>query len=97
MSERGKQIIANMAAKLAPTQQNKILGAATLTMRGSVRRCGARVSPQTGSLSPDALMEFLHSQGLQPGLISAKGVAKQTRSLRTPRHRAVLRAVGPGC
>ena len=25
MSDRGKQIIANMAAKLAPTQQNKIL------------------------------------------------------------------------
>jgi len=25
MSERGKQIIANMAAKLAPTQQNKVL------------------------------------------------------------------------
>jgi hypothetical protein len=25
MSDRGKQIIANMAAKLAPTQQNKVL------------------------------------------------------------------------
>jgi len=25
MSDRGKQIIANMAAKLAPTRQNKIL------------------------------------------------------------------------
>ena len=46
MRPQGKQIIARMAAKLAPTQQNKILVMALRTTPRSVRHCSNRALPQ---------------------------------------------------
>ena len=76
MSAQGKQIIAKMASQLAPSQQNK------LVVNGFTDN--APVGPQlqaqgvTSNLilsqkRAETVMQYLASQGLNPGLISAKG------------------------
>jgi len=76
MSDRGKQIIANMAAKLAPTQQNKILVSGytdNAPIGPALQRQGITSNQDLSQKRAENVMEFLISQGVKPDLISAKG------------------------
>lgn len=98
MSDRGKQIIANMTAKLAPTQQNKILVSGytdNAPIGPALQRQGITSNQDLSQKRAENVMEFIISQGVNPNLISAQGfgdtnpVAPNT----TPQGRAQNRRV----
>ena len=98
MSDRGKQIIANMAAKLAPTQQNKILVSGytdNAPIGAALRREGITSNQILSQKRAENVMEFIISQGVQPSLISAKGFGETdpVASNTTPQGRAQNRRV----
>jgi chemotaxis protein MotB len=98
MSDRGKQIIGNMAAKLAPTQQNKILVSGytdNAPIGPALRREGIASNPLLSQKRAENVMEFIISQGVQPSLISAKGFGETdpVASNTTPQGRAQNRRV----
>ena len=76
MRPEGKQIIATMAAKLAPTQQNKILvnGYTDNAPIGlELQRQGVTSNQILSQKRADSVMQYLISQGLMPDLVSAHG------------------------
>ena len=76
MSARGKQIIATMAAKLAPTQQNKILVSGytdSAPVGPALQRHGVASNDELSQKRADTVMQYLISQGLSPNLVSAQG------------------------
>jgi chemotaxis protein MotB len=76
ISPQGKQIIANMAAKLAPTQQNKIIvnGYTDNAPIGpELQREGITSNQILSQKRAENVMQFLISQGLKPDLVSAQG------------------------
>jgi chemotaxis protein MotB len=76
MKEQGKAIIARMASKLAPTQQNKILvnGYTDNTPIGpALAREGVTSNQILSEKRAQAVMEFLISQGVNPNLVEAHG------------------------
>lgn len=76
MSARGQQIIAGFAQKLAPTQQNKLLvsGYTDNTPVGAaLQRQGVTSNQELSQKRADAVMAYLVSQGVNPGMIEAKG------------------------
>ena len=98
MSERGKQIIANMAAKLAPTQQNKVLVSGYTDNKpvgAALARQGITSNQDLSQKRADNVMAFLISQGVKPDLISAKGFgdADPVASNDTPQGRSQNRRV----
>jgi len=98
MSDRGKQIIANMAAKLAPTQQNKILVSGytdNAPIGPALRQQGITSNQDLSQKRAENVMEFVISQGVKPDLISAKGFgdADAVASNATPQGRAQNRRV----
>ena len=98
MSERGKQIIATMAAKLAPTQQNKILVAGytdNAPIGPALRREGITSNQILSQKRAENVMEFLISQGVKPDLIAAQGFGdtNPVASNNTPKGRAQNRRV----
>ena len=79
MSARGQQIIAGFAQKLAPTQQNKLLvsGYTDNTPIGpDLQRQGVTSNQELSQKRADAVMAFLVSQGVNPGLVDAKGIRR---------------------
>jgi chemotaxis protein MotB len=73
---QGKQIIANMAAKLAPTQQNKIIvnGYTDNAPVGpELQRQGITSNQILSQKRAENVMQYLISQGLRPDLVSAQG------------------------
>ena len=105
MSARGQQIIAGFAAKLAPTQQNKLLvsGYTDNTPIGpDLQRQGIDSNQTLSQKRADNVMQFLISQGVKPDLISAKGfgdadpiAANSTASGRAKNRRVELSLAGP--
>ena len=98
MSDRGKQIIAGMAAKLAPTQQNKILVSGytdTRPVGPALERQGITSNQDLSQKRAEDVMQFLISQGVKPELISAQGFgdANPVASNDTPQGRAQNRRV----
>jgi chemotaxis protein MotB len=98
MSERGKQIIATMAAKLAPTQQNKILVAGytdNAPVGPALQREGITSNQILSQKRAENVMEFLISQGVKPDLITAQGFGDSgpVASNDTPKGRAQNRRV----
>ena len=98
MSDRGKQIIAGMAAKLAPTQQNKILVSGytdNRPVRPALERQGITSNQDLSQKRAEDVMQFLISQGVKPELISAQGFgdANPVASNDTPQGRAQNRRV----
>jgi len=98
MSDRGKQIIANMAAKLAPSQQNKVLVSGYTDNKPvgpALARQGITSNQDFSQKRADDVMQFLISQGVKPGLISAQGFgdANPVASNGTPQGRAQNRRV----
>ena len=96
MNDRGQQIIANMASKLAPTQQNPILVSGytdNAPIGPALQREGITSNQILSQKRAENVMEFIISQGAKPDLVSAKGFGDLIRSLRTLRHRAARRTV----
>jgi chemotaxis protein MotB len=76
MSNRGKQIISTMAAKLAPTQQNKILVSGytdNAPIGAALRARGVTSNQELSQRRADNVIQYLISQGLNANLVSAKG------------------------
>jgi chemotaxis protein MotB len=76
MREQGKQIIANMAAKLAPTQQNHVLVSGytdNAPIGAALQRQGVTSNEILSQKRAESVMAFLVSQGVKPDLVSAKG------------------------
>jgi chemotaxis protein MotB len=76
MSDRGKQIIASFAAKLAPTQQNKILVSGytdNAPIGRALQRQGVTSNQILSQKRAENVMAFITSQGIKPDLISAQG------------------------
>jgi hypothetical protein len=76
ISDRGKQIISTIAAKLAPTQQNKILVAGYTDnnpVGPALQRQGITSTQDLSQKRAENVTEFIISQGVKPDLITAKG------------------------
>jgi len=107
MSDRGKQIIANMATKLAPTQQNKILVSGytdNAPIGPALQRQGITSNQDLSQKRAENVMEFLISQGVKPDLISAKGFGEadpvatnDTAKGRAQNRRVELSVPASGC
>ena len=75
MSDRGKQIIAGFAAKLAPTQQNKILVSGytdNAPIGAALRREGITSNEILSQKRAENVVAFLLSQGIKPDLIGGR-------------------------
>jgi chemotaxis protein MotB len=107
MSDRGKQIIANLAAKLASTQQNKILVSGytdNAPIGPALQRQGITSNQILSQKRAENVMEFLLSQGAKPDLISAQGfgdgnpvASNDTAQGRAQNRRVELSVAGSGC
>ena len=107
MNDRGKQIITNMAAKLAPTQQNKILVSGYTDNKPvgpALERRGVTSNQDLSQKRADNVMAFLISQGVKPDLISAKGfgdadpvASNDTTQGRAQNRRVELSVPGSAC
>jgi chemotaxis protein MotB len=76
MRPQGQQIIANLAKKLAPTQQNKIMVSGytdNAPIGPALKREGVTSNQELSQKRADAVMQYLISQGVKPDLISAQG------------------------
>jgi chemotaxis protein MotB len=98
MSPQGKQIIARFAAKLAPTQQNKLLvnGYTDNAPIGpALARQGVTSNQILSQKRADNVMQFLISQGVKPDLVQGRGYgdADPIASNATPAGRAQNRRV----
>jgi chemotaxis protein MotB len=107
MSEQGKQVIANMAAKLAPTQQNHVLVSGytdNAPIGRALERQGITSNEILSQKRADTVMAFLISQGVKPDLISAKGfgaadpvASNDTAQGRAQNRRVELSLPGASC
>jgi chemotaxis protein MotB len=76
MRPQGQQIIANLAKKLAPTQQNHLMVSGytdNAPIGEGLRRQGVTSNQELSQKRADAVMQYLISQGVKPDLVSAKG------------------------
>lgn len=76
MNDRGKQIIADMSRKLAPTQQNGLMvsGYTDNTQVGpALRQRGITSNQDLSQKRAEAVMQFLISQGVSRDMVSARG------------------------
>jgi chemotaxis protein MotB len=76
MSPDGQSIIARLAKKLAPTQQNHLVVAGytdDAPIGPSLKRAGVTTNVELSQKRAEAVMQFIISQGVRPELISAKG------------------------
>ena len=98
LSAQGKRIISTMAAKLAPTQQNKIVvnGYTDNAPIGPrLKQQGVNTNLELSQHRADNVMQYLISQGLKPDLVSAHGfgAADPVASNKTAQGRAKNRRV----
>ena len=76
MSNSGKQIIAKMATKLAPGQQNKLVVSGytdNAPIGPELRRQGITSNQVLSQKRAEDVMQYLISQGVKPNLVSAQG------------------------
>src|ERR1700757_1233296 len=107
MSERGKQIIAGMAAKLAPPQPKKTLASGypdNKPVGPALARQGITSNQDLSQKRADDVMQFLISQGVKPDLISAQGFGdansvapNDTAQGRAQNRRVELSLAGSSC
>jgi chemotaxis protein MotB len=107
MSDRGKQIIAGFAAKLAPTQQNKILVSGytdNAPIGRALERQGITSNEILSQKRAENVMAFIISQGVKPDLISAQGFGdsnpvapNDTAQGRAQNRRVELSLASSGC
>jgi chemotaxis protein MotB len=107
MSERGKQIIAGFAAKLAPTQQNKILVSGytdNAPIGPALQRQGITSNEILSQKRAENVMQYVVSLGVKPDLISAQGFGdsnpaapNDTAQGRAQNRRVELSLAGSNC
>jgi len=107
MSERGKQIISGFAAKLAPTQQNKILVSGytdNAPIGAALARQGITSNEILSQKRAEDVMAYIVSQGVNPDLISAQGFGdtnpvapNDTAQGRAQNRRVELSLAGSNC
>ena len=76
MRPQGQQVIANLAQKLAPTQQNHLMVSGytdNAPIGPGLRQEGVTSNQELSQKRADAVMQYLISQGVKPNLVSAKG------------------------
>jgi chemotaxis protein MotB len=105
MRPQGKQIIGNLAAKLAPTQQNKILVSGytdNAPVGPGLQRQGLTSNQILSQKRAESVMQYLISQGLKPDLVSAQGfgdanpvASNDTAKGRAQNRRVELSLAGP--
>jgi len=98
MSAAGKDVIGKFTTKLAPTQQNKLVvnGYTDNAPVGrELQRKGITSNQVLSQKRAENVMEYLTSQGVQPGLVSAQGHgdADSVASNKTSQGRAKNRRV----
>ncbi len=80
ISSSGQRVIANLAKKLAPTQQNKIVvnGYTDNTKVGpALQQQGVMNNQDLSQKRADSVMQYIITQGVDPSLISAVGHGDQ--------------------
>jgi chemotaxis protein MotB len=107
MSDRGKQIIAGFAAKLAPTQQNKLLVSGytdNAPIGPALQRQGITSNEILSQKRAENVMAYLVSQGVKPDLVSAQGfgesnpvASNDTAQGRAQNRRVELSLAGSSC
>ena len=107
MAERGKQIIAGFAAKLAPTQQNKILVSGytdNAPIGPALQRQGITSNEILSQKRAENVMEYVVSLGVKPDLVSAQGfgdsnpvASNDTAQGRAQNRRVELSLAGSSC
>jgi chemotaxis protein MotB len=107
MSDRGKQIMASFAVKLAPTQQNKILVSGytdNAPIGRALQRQGITSNQILSQKRAENVMAFIISQGAKPDLISAQGfgesnpvASNDTAQGRAQNRRVELSLASSGC
>ena len=73
---QGEAVIANLAKKLAPTQQNHLIVSGytdNAPIGPALQREGVTSNQELSQKRADAVMQYLISQGVKPELISAQG------------------------
>jgi len=81
ISARGKSVMASMATKLAPTQQNKLIVNGytdNAPVGAALRREGITSNQILSQKRAESVMEYLISQGVKSDLISARGHGEAT-------------------
>ena len=76
MSPRGKDLIGKLAPKLAPYQQNKLVVNGytdNATISPALKKKGIASNEVLSQKRAEAVMEYLISEGVKPGMISARG------------------------
>jgi chemotaxis protein MotB len=80
MRPQGEQIIANLAKKLAPTQQNHLIVSGytdNAPIGPALKQQGVSSNQELSEKRADAVMQFLISQGVRPDLVSAHGFGEE--------------------
>jgi chemotaxis protein MotB len=105
IKEAGKQVIAKMASKLAPTQQNHLIvnGYTDNAPIGpALKKEGVTTNEELSQKRAESVMEFLVAQGVKPDLVSAHGYGEEnpvapntTSEGRTQNRRVELTLGGP--
>jgi chemotaxis protein MotB len=79
MSDRGKQLIASFAKKLAPLQQDKLVVTGytdNAPIGRALQQQGITSNQQLSEKRADNVMQYLISQGVQPDMVSAQGLGE---------------------
>jgi chemotaxis protein MotB len=80
MRPQGEQIIANLAKKLAPTQQNHLIVSGytdNAPIGPALKQEGVTSNQELSEKRADAVMQYLISQGVRPDLVSAHGFGEE--------------------
>ena len=80
MSDRGKQIIADFAKKLAPTMQHKLIVAGFTDdqpIGAALAKQGVTSNEILSQKRAEAVAQFIASQGVNPELIEAHGYGEK--------------------
>jgi chemotaxis protein MotB len=98
MTDRGKDIIAKLSQKLAPTQQNKLMVSGytdSEPIGPGLKQRGITSNQQLSQRRADAVMQYLISQGVRSDMVAAQGFgeADPVYSNDTPQGRAQNRRV----
>jgi chemotaxis protein MotB len=98
MSERGKDIIAKLSQKLAPTQQNKLVVTGytdSAPVGPRLKQRGVTSNLELSQRRADAVTRYLISQGVKPDMVAAQGFgdADPVASNETPQGRSQNRRV----
>ena len=76
MSDRGKDIIARLSKKLAPTQQDKLMVSGYTDdqpIGPGLKQRGVTSNEQLSQKRAETVMQFLISQGVRPNMVAAHG------------------------